>query len=189
MNKKILRNQLREHLAAMGKDEAQARSAAAGRLLCEQPEYLQADVIMIFLSTPQEIDTTPIALRAWSDSKRVLAPRVSWEQRRMLPIEIRSLTTDVQPGMLGIREPVEGLPVPVSDIDLVVVPGLGFDARGNRLGRGRGFYDGFLRHRDFHAVACAIAYEEQVVESVPADEDDVCVDMLVTDVCVRRFSR
>lgn len=165
----------------------QRRSAEACRLLYAQEEYRRADVVMIFLSTQQEIDTTFIALQAWGDSKRVLAPRISWEQRRMIPIEIHSLQTDVRSGPLGLREPVEGLPVPVSDIDLLIVPGLGFDEQGNRLGRGRGFYDRFLAHRDFRGVACALAFEHQVVESVPVVENDRRVHMLVTDAEVRRF--
>lgn len=107
----------------------------------------------------------------------------------MLPIEIHSLTTDVQPGVIGIREPVEGMPVPLSDIDLVIVPGLGFDRQGNRLGRGRGFYERFLSHRDLRAQTCALAFEDQVVESVPVGELDVYVNLLVTDRRVRRFSR
>ncbi len=56
----------------------------------------------------------------------------------MLPIEIRSLTHDLTLTGMGLREPVAGTPIPVSLIDLVVVPGLGFDVSGNRLGRGRG---------------------------------------------------
>jgi 5-formyltetrahydrofolate cyclo-ligase len=105
----------------------------------------------------------------------------------MLPIEIKSLSSDVHAGMMGIREPIEGLPIPVADIDLVIVPGLAFDLAGNRLGRGRGFYDGFLSHRDFRGVSCALALEDQVVEKVPSDETDVRVHMLVTDARVRRF--
>lgn len=89
---------------------------------------------------------------------------------------------------MGIREPVEGMPVPVSDIDLVVVPGLAFDEQGNRLGRGRGFYDRFLSHPDFHGTSCALALEDQVVPNIPIGPSDVCVDMLVTDVRVRRFA-
>jgi 5-formyltetrahydrofolate cyclo-ligase len=106
----------------------------------------------------------------------------------MLPIEIHSLTSDVHHGLLGVREPVEGMPVPVSDIDLVIVPGLGFDEHGNRLGRGRGFYDRFLSHRDFRAVACALAFEEQIVPAVPAGASDVRMHMLVTDQRVVRFA-
>jgi 5-formyltetrahydrofolate cyclo-ligase len=189
VTKKELRQQLRERLAAISPEDARRRSAAACQLLCDQQECRRIDVVMIFLSTPQEVDTAQIALHAWSAGKRVLAPRVSWEQRRMLPIEIQSLTTDVQPGLMGIREPVEGMPVPVSDIDLVVVPGLGFDEQGNRLGRGRGFYDRFLSHRDFRGIACALAFEEQVVPAVPVAEQDVRMHMLVTDVRVRHFPR
>jgi len=143
---------------------------------------------MLFLSGRNEVDTRQLALQAWADLKRVLAPRVSWDQRRMLPIEIHSLASGVEVGFMGLREPVEGMPVPVSDIDLVVVPGLAFDATGNRLGRGRGFYDRFLTHRDFRGVKCALALEDQFVESIPVGPSDVRVNMLVTDVAVRRFA-
>jgi 5-formyltetrahydrofolate cyclo-ligase len=187
--KKALRQELRARLANVPPDELRQRSAVACRLLCEQPEYRRAEILMIFLSSPSEIDTQQLALQAWADLKRVLAPRVTWDQRRMLPIELKSLVSGVQAGYMGIREPVEGMPVPVADIDLVVVPGLGFDGQGNRLGRGRGFYDRFLSHPDFKGVSCALALEEQFVEAIPVGPHDACIDMLATDVQVRRFSR
>lgn len=185
--KKALRQQLRNRLSAIPTAQLQQRSAAACRLLCEQEEYRRAEVLMLFLSSPLDVDTRQLALQAWADQKRVLAPRVSWDQRRMLPVEIHSLISGVDNSNLGVREPVEGLPVPMADLDLVVVPGLGFDEQGNRLGRGRGFYDRFLSHVDFHGVACALAFEVQVVESIPVGPQDVRVDMLVTDERVRRF--
>jgi 5-formyltetrahydrofolate cyclo-ligase len=189
VTKKELRQELRRRMADIPPQELAERSVIACGRLVEQPEYRRAEIVMIFLSTPKEIDTSHVALNCWSNLKRVLAPKVSWEQRRMLPIEIKSLTTDVRTGVMGIREPVEGMPIPVADIDLVIVPGLGFDAAGNRLGRGRGFYDGFLSHRDFQGVSCALALEQQVVPRVPSDETDVRVHMLVTDARVRRFKR
>lgn len=189
MPKRDLRQQLRRTLAAIPLEELQQRSAAACRLLYQTEEYRRAEVLMLFLSTPQEVDTTQLALQAWSDAKRVLAPRVSWDQRRLLPIEIDSLASGVEDGYMGIREPVEGLPVPVADIDLVVLPGLAFDEQGNRLGRGRGFYDRFLSHPDFRGISCAVAFEEQVVPAIPVGPLDMRVDMLVTDVRVRRFGK
>lgn len=188
MNKKELRQELRARLGKLTPEEIATRSRTACNLLCEQPEYTEAEVVMLFLSMPQEVDTAPLAQAAWAGFKSVLAPRVSWEQRRMLPIEIKSLHSDVQEGNLGIRQPIDGMPVPVSDIDLVVVPGLGFDYSGNRLGRGRGFYDRFLSHRDFRGVACGLAFEPQVLPEVPYDETDQLMDMLVTDEAVRRFT-
>jgi len=150
--------------------------------------YVKAEVVMVFLSIASEIDTAPVVLRAWQDRKRVLAPKVSWEQRRMLPVEIRSLTEDLTVSSMGIREPIAGVPIPVALIDLVIVPGLGFDEYGNRLGRGRGFYDRFLAHPEFKGVACALAFEEQVTASIPVGPLDRRVDMLVTDQKVRKFT-
>ena len=104
----------------------------------------------------------------------------------MMPVEVRSLTHDLAENSLGIREPVSGVPIPTSMIDLVIVPGLGFDEKGNRLGRGRGFYDRFLAHPQLRAVKCALAFEEQLCPEVPCDPLDVGVDILVTDVKLRR---
>lgn len=186
-NKKDLRQRLRQTLDAIKPDDLHARSIRACNLLIHTPEYERAEIVMVFLSLPNEVDTTPLVLHAWRNRKRVLAPKVSWEQRRMLPIEIRSLSDDVSPSALGIREPAQGVPIPVAIIDLIVVPGLGFDLHGNRIGRGRGFYDRFLAHPDWHGTACGLALEDQVTPDVPVTEHDMQVDMLVTDEAVRRF--
>lgn len=188
MTKRELRQRLRQELAAISQAELRDRSAKACARLFDTAEYEQAEILMVFLSLPNEIDTTTLVLQAWRDRKRVLAPKVSWEQRRMLPIEISSLSDDLSESPLGIREPAKGMPIPLGSIDMVVVPGLGFDEMGNRIGRGRGFYDRFLAHRDWNGVACALALEMQVIQSVPVVEKDRKVDMLVTEECVRRFT-
>lgn len=185
--KKELRQRLRKVISEIPPDQVRAKSLRACHRLFEQPEYIKAEVVMVFLSLPTEVDTSPIVLRIWQDRKRALAPKVSWNQRRMMPVEIRSLTEDLTVSSMGVREPVSGIPFPVSLIDLVIVPGLGFDEYGNRLGRGRGFYDKFLAHPEFKGVACALAFEEQVTTSIPVGPLDRHVDMLVTDEQVRRF--
>ncbi|GMU21189.1 MAG: 5-formyltetrahydrofolate cyclo-ligase [Phycisphaerae bacterium] len=187
ITKKELRQRLRQSIDSISAEALHSRSVQACHHLMSSPEYARAEVVMVFLSLPNEVDTTSLVLHAWRDRKRVLAPKVSWEQRRMLPLEIRSLSENVSQSPLGIREPAQGMPIPVSLIDLVVVPGLGFDLQGNRIGRGRGFYDRFLAHPDWHGVACGLALEEQVVHSVPVSDHDMQVDMLVTDTAVRRF--
>jgi 5-formyltetrahydrofolate cyclo-ligase len=186
--KKHFRQRLRKILAEIHDHEASMQSARACQLLVEQPEYKRAEIMMVFLSLPGEIDTTALALKAWQDRKRVLAPRVSWEQRRMIPVEIRSLTHDLTVTGMGLREPASGAPIPPALIDLVIVPGLGFDVYGNRLGRGRGFYDRFLANPEFQGVACALAFEQQFVEEIPSGPLDRPVDLLVTDQKVHRFT-
>lgn len=185
--KKELRKQLKESLAELTVEEMRERSSRAADLLTTQPEYLQSEIIMVFLSMQTEISTVPLVLKAWQDRKRVLAPRVSWEQRRMIPVEIHSLDDGVEETESHVLQPVEGDPIPISMIDLVVVPGLGFDSTGNRLGRGRGFYDRFLGQKEFRSVTCALAFEQQVVDSIPSDSHDIRVQMLVTEERVRRF--
>lgn len=184
--KKELRQRIREILAEIPPEEFSERSLRACHRLFEQREYRKADVILVFLSLPSEVDTSPLVLRAWQDRKRVLAPKVSWDQRRMLPIEIRSLTDDLGVSTMGIREPVAGIPIPIPLIDLVIVPGLAFDPFGNRLGRGRGFYDRFLAHSEFRGVACGLALKQQIVSTVPVGPLDRHVNMIVTDEKVRR---
>lgn len=174
-------------LAGIAPEEVAAKSQRACQLLFQQQEFTKSEVLMVFLSLPAEIDTSPIVLRAWQERKRVLAPKVSWNQRRMLPIEIRSMTDDLTVSTMGIREPVSGIPIPIAIIDLVIVPGLAFDEYGNRLGRGRGFYDRFLAHPEFQGVSCALGFEEQMVPNVPVGPLDKPVDMVVTDEKVRRF--
>lgn len=182
-----LRDRFRKGLAEIPPEELHRRSLCACHHLFEQPEYLKAEVVMAYLPLAREVDTAPLVLRCWQDRKRVLAPKVSWNQRRMIALEIRSLTDDLQLSSFGIREPVSGIPIPVDLIDLLILPGLGFDEYGNRLGRGRGFYDRFLAHPDFAGVTCGLALEEQVCPNLPAGPLDRRIRMLVTDTSVRRF--
>ena len=187
--KKELRQQLRQVASEIAPEEIVDQSHRACQLLFEQAEFKKAETVMVFLSLAGEIDTSPIVLRCWQERKRVLAPKVSWNQRRMMPVEIRSLTEDLMVTGMGIREPISGIPFPISLLDMVIVPGLGFDEKGNRLGRGRGFYDRFLAHAEFKGIACGLAFEQQALEEIPVGPLDRHVDMLVTDKKVRRFNR
>jgi len=187
-NKAIIRKRLRERLAAMTESERHTKSLAACSLITASPEFATAGVIMLYLSTAHEVDTSPLALRAWQAGKTVVVPKVSWDQKRMLPVEISSLHSDMTTSRLGVREPVGGKPVPVNLIDLVIVPGLGFTPTGFRIGRGMGFYDRFLAQRDFIGLSCGLAFDEQIVEELPVLDHDMPLSMLVTDREIRRFA-
>jgi len=185
--KKELRNKLRSILASIPPEVIQDRSRTAAKHLFEEPEYRRCEIMMVYLSLPQEADTTPVVLQAWRDHKKIVAPQVSWESHQMIPIEIKNLDEDVASNQLGLREPIRGQPIPIQLIDLVIVPGLAFDPFGNRLGRGRGFYDRFLAKPEFQGRACGFALEDQIVGSIPAGPHDMKVHMLVTENGVRRF--
>jgi 5-formyltetrahydrofolate cyclo-ligase len=186
--KSAVRKQLRDVLGAMSDADRHAKSIAAGAFISASPEFSAARVIMVYLSTAMEVDTAPLALRAWQAGKTVVVPKVSWDQRRMLPIEISSLTTGLTSTGPGLREPVAGNPIPVEFVDLVIVPGLGFTDKGYRIGRGMGFYDRFLAQPEFIGLSCGLAFEEQLVADLPVLDHDVPLSMLATDKGLRRFA-
>ncbi len=186
--KKTLRSELRDRMRRIDARELTDRSVDAAGYLFDSAEFARADVVMLFLSMPHEIDTRPLAVRAWQLGKTVTAPLISFAQRHMIPVEVRSLSDPMETDERGLSNPVNGQPVPVDEVDLVVVPGLGFDLAGHRLGRGAGFYDRFLSQPAFTGSTCGYALDDQVVDAVPAHSHDVPLDMLVTDRRVVRFS-
>ena len=106
----------------------------------------------------------------------------------MIPVQINSLDTGFSTGASGLRNPIAGVPVPFEEIDLVVTPALGFDRKGNRLGRGGSYYDRFFANDKLRAYKCGFAYAEQVIDSIPVTEHDKPVDSLVTDNGVMFFN-
>jgi len=185
--KSIVRKLLREKLEHMTDAQRHQQSSLAVSFLTKTPEFQAARVVMIYLSTSHEVDTSSLALKCWQAGKTVVAPKVSWDQKRMLPVEINTLQTGLTSTGPGIREPETGKPCPVGFIDLVIVPGLGFSPSGYRLGRGMGFYDRFLAVPEFIGTSCGLSFQEQLIEEIPVLEHDVPLNMLVSSTGIRRF--
>lgn len=186
-NKSSLRSQLKQTLRQVSQaDRACLSHLAAARLLAS-PEYRNARTLMLFVSLPSEIDTTPIALDAFGTSRRVLVPRTNLADHSMLAIQIADLHSGLAPTPIGVQEPAAGLVIPPDQIDLVLVPGLAFGPAGERLGRGAGFYDRFLAHPQLRAIRCGLAYELQLTPNIPMSPLDVPLHMLITDQYLRHF--
>jgi 5-formyltetrahydrofolate cyclo-ligase len=116
---------------------------------------------------------------ALSRGKAVMLPRVEGDLLKIY--EIRGME-ELSPGYMGIPEPpssVERLRG-IKDVRMVVMPGAAFDPRGWRLGYGKGYYDRMLEGAR-EAPLVALAYEEQISESLPHEEHDVRVDVIITD--------
>jgi 5-formyltetrahydrofolate cyclo-ligase len=181
-NSKIeIRNAMKEFLARVAAAERHQRSLAACTLLASTPQFRQAQLLMLFLSMSTEIETSTLAVTAWSESKSIAVPRVDWATEHMVPVEITSLDTGLAESRYGLREPRGGKVVPLDLIDLIVVPGLAFDRHGYRVGRGRGFYDRFLAQSEFAGVRCGLCFHEQLVATLPREAHDAPMDLIVTD--------
>ncbi|MBN2020087.1 MAG: 5-formyltetrahydrofolate cyclo-ligase [Sedimentisphaerales bacterium] len=181
MEKAKLRLEMQKCLVGIPGEQRKEKSRKACKKLILTPEFQNASAIMMYLSLPHELDTSEAILCAWQMGKVVVVPKVSWQQRHMIPVQINSLETGFSSEVAGLRNPIMGMPAPFEDIDLVVSPGLAFDRRGNRLGRGGSFYDRFFTNKDLHAQKCGFAFSEQVLESVPVTDHDVPVNFIVTD--------
>ena len=183
MNKEQWRQQLRERLKNIGEEQRREKSSMACRRLIATPQFSDAcqKVIMVFLSLPEEVDTSELITRAWQLGKTIAVPKILWQQKCMTAVVIDSLETEFSTNTTGLRNPVDGRPIAVEKIDLVVAPALGFDREGNRLGRGGAYYDRFFADENLRADKCGMAFAEQLIDNVPVTKTDVAVDLLVTD--------
>jgi 5-formyltetrahydrofolate cyclo-ligase len=181
MDKAQLRRQLQNCLLAIPSEQRSEKSRKACRNLLSISEFQSASTVMMYLSLPHEADTSEAILHAWQLGKVVAVPKISWQQRHMMPVQIHSLETGFSTSSSGLRNPIAGLPMPFEEIDLVVTPALGFDRKGNRLGRGGSYYDRFFANTELNASRCGFGFAEQIIETIPVTEHDEPVDFLVTD--------
>lgn len=187
MSKDVARDQLNELLERRSDRDVHKQSFAACRRLCELEEFKRAKVVMLFLSMPKEIDTAQAILQALQQDKTVLVPIVAWQEKQLTPVVIHTLNCAMEISRYGLRNPTSTETLPLAEIDLVIVPGLGFDLNANRIGRGGGFYDRFLSSEQMRAFRCGFGFEDQVMDQLPVYEHDAKMHMLVTDQQVRRF--
>jgi 5-formyltetrahydrofolate cyclo-ligase len=142
---------------------------------------LQAWRVAIYLSMTHEIPTRYIARSIFEVGREVVVPY--WSQsNKKYQLTLMGPTTKLVTGKMGIREPLEHIPVMPFDIDAFIIPGLAFDAQGGRLGYGAGIYDGILVEARKRAPKIAICYDWQVLdEPLPLEEHDICMDWIVTE--------
>ena len=175
--------------AQLGKPDpelATAAAPAAAARLVALTEYAEAPRVALYAALPNELGTRPLFTAVRGAGKAALFPRAN-PKRRVLEFIAAARWEELELGRYGVREPPPGTSVPLEEGDLVVVPGLAFDAAGHRLGRGAGWFDRTFPCSDRPGpLLIGYAYERQVVESVPSGPMDRCVDWIVTERAARR---
>jgi 5-formyltetrahydrofolate cyclo-ligase len=150
------------------------------------PAFRGARCVAAYAALPFEVATDLILSETLKRGKTLALPRTDWSAHRMDMIRVGDIETDLVDGEKGIREPGGDARIDPERIDLVVVPGRAFDRSLNRVGQGGGFYDAFMKDLRRECVTCAVAFEIQVFDRVPADERDLRVGMIVTEVEIYR---
>ena len=147
--------------------------------------YREAKNIFIYISYDSEINTKGIIKKALRDNKKIYVPRTEFKTRLMDAVEITSLNNLIE-SEYGILEPsVEEPHIDPNEIDLIVVPGVAFDRNGGRMGYGAGFYDRYFKKINEDnmkkVIKLALAYDFQILEKIPMNEQDVPVNYIITE--------
>jgi 5-formyltetrahydrofolate cyclo-ligase len=203
--KSDLRTRLRGILTEIDPAKWQTASEAASARLVEAITKRGAGgagrggtvkTVMFFMPTAKELDISPAAAACLKRGLSVCLPRIDWRRNLLTPAAVSSWGVAASQGEQlvetrhGIFEPPADAPtVDSGRLDLVVVPGLAFDARGGRLGKGGGFYDRFFGQPNVKAVRVGVGLDEQLVDEVPRDSWDVTLDFLVTPTRTMAFAR
>lgn len=177
--KAALRKQIRATLQKIPPSARLAASTLIRTRLKEQPHWQNAASILFFAPMPDEVDVWPLLEETLAGGKSAALPRFDSVSNDYLACRVQNPQTEVGPGQFGIREPKGGCPeIPLERLGLILVPGVAFDLSGRRLGRGRGFYDRLLT--EIRGVKCGVAFDEQMVDAVPAGRLDVRMDFVLT---------
>lgn len=139
--------------------------------------FRQARTLMFYIAFGGEVDTKEMIKEAQKLGKMIAVP-VCKEDRLMHPCVLDPKAKLVR-GPYGVWEPAIKKRVKLDDLDLVIVPGVAFDKKGNRLGRGKGCYDYFLKRLHHRAPCVGLAFNFQILPAVPATNEDVKVNRVI----------
>lgn len=171
--KKQIRFDLKHLKEELLEDEKTKAGNDVFRKIEELPQFVNSQVIMVYWSTPDELPTQDF-IKKWHQKKLLILPSIKGNK---LNLKRYSSEAGMVQRALGIYEP--GLTEIYSGkIDLIIVPGVAFDRKKNRLGRGKGYYDRFFQKTK--AFKIGVGFDCQLIEKVPVNMLDKSLDMVVT---------
>ena len=173
IDKATLRRQMRQAKAALTPEQKQAESRAVWQHVEVTPVFAEAEHILLYHSLPDELGSHEVIDRWVELGKKVYLPVVIGDD-----LVVRSYSSEaMQQGAFSIMEP-SGLDVDTDVLQLIIVPGVAFDASGNRLGRGKGYYDRLLSRTK--ATCIGVCYNCQLQEAIPAEAHDKVMHYIIT---------
>lgn len=173
MDKSEIRRKIKNLRMILSEIEKENAASEVFERLEKTAAFLLADNILMYHSLPDELSTHTF-LKKWSNRKHFYLPRVNGVNLEILPYD----ETKLELGAFHIEEPTGDNTIDPEKIELIIVPAVAYDRKGNRLGRGKGFYDRLLKTAP--AAKIGVGYEFQLLDSLPIEEHDVPVDMVIT---------
>ena len=180
MNKKMIRNDMRQLLKRMDEETYFCRSRLILQRLLQEPSIIKGKTIAVTMSVFPEVETNEIINALWRMGKIIAVPKCEPKTHAMDFYAISNFD-QLETVYLNIEEPKTSETTYISkqEIDVIIVPGVVFNEAGYRVGFGGGYYDRYLLA--FNGEKMSIAFDEQIVDSVPTEAHDIPVNIILTD--------
>ena len=179
--KEAIRRKILSMRKGLAPEEIQLKSALVTERLFTMDKFISCRFVLFYAALEGEVKTAFAVERSLELKKQVFLPKVAAENLQIF--EIKSYERDTATGAFQIPEPVEGK-ARKSDpesLDLAIVPGLAFSETGKRLGFGKGYYDRFLSGLAKKIPLISLAFEFQIMDTLPATREDVSMDWIITE--------
>lgn len=188
--KRKLRQALTQARDALTLQQREQKSGLIRRRFFEYAHAHEPTTFCVYAHYRSEVRTRELIEILLQRGGRVCMPVVVPAAKEIFPVQIESHQADLLPGFRNILEPRPALHEPAAldpgTIDMVIVPGLGFDRAGARLGYGGGYYDRFLQQRAPQAIRVGLAFALQIVEKINTEQHDIPMDAVICEQCIIR---
>ena len=179
LTKRQLRNILLSKLKEQTEQQREEKSRLIERKLLEQEEFIKAKRIMFYLAFDGEVNTENMINKARELGKQIYVPRCDTKQKALRPYLLTEGSV-LKEGPYHTLEPQTKADLPLEELDLTIVPALAFDENGNRLGRGKGYYDRFLKMISDHIHSIGLAFDFQILPTLPVEQNDMPVNRVLS---------
>jgi len=172
LTKQYIRSKIFSRLKTQKEEDRDRKSRIVKQKLFRKTVFKRAKTVMFYISFDGEVNTRDMIKEAYRLGKIVAVPVCENDRITIRPCALKD-NAKVQKGPYGVCEPAVKKYIKLEDLDLVVVPGVAFDKKGNRLGRGRGCYDHFLKKVPSRIPSIGLAFDFQILPRIPATTTDV----------------
>ncbi|RKY43390.1 MAG: 5-formyltetrahydrofolate cyclo-ligase [Candidatus Omnitrophota bacterium] len=180
--KQEIRERIISKLKRQDEQQRKIKSQKIKEKLFLHPDFKKAQTVMFYIAERFEVDTEDMIKESQRRGKKVVVPITDVNRKELIASLLVDYNKELTKGPFGILEPKSNFvrPVPLKMINLVIVPGIAFDKEDNRLGRGTGYYDRFLSKISKDTCTIALAFDFQIVDSIPTFSHDIKVKEVIS---------
>jgi len=182
-NKKTIRETMLNKRGQLSNDEIIVKSNSIAKHLYNTTYYNNSNFIMTYINFRKEVITKGIIQNSLKKGKDIGVPITVPKSRKLIVSQLKDFEKELKLGFYNILTPKKEYirEVEPSSIDLVLVPGAGFDKRGYRIGYGGGYYDTFFTTLNKDAIKIGLAFQMQIMDKVPNEDHDIPVNFIITE--------